>query len=247
MPITYSVAATSSPTGNWTGGNISSASTAVTAGQLIVVIWSSGWNGAAGVGTLSISNTGSVGAGLTWTFIGQNSSPSSGDNGKNAAWYAVAARNENITITVNNSGWQDMGKRLTTIVHSGAHATTPVPAGKVFIADSQANTASRSITPTASGSALWMVINDYNGGATATAGANCSFEGAVDAVAGSYTVALVRPTTQPRTDAAAFTLSASNTGALYTYLAFEVQAAGGGSSQSQAPRSMHQLRQRFAQ
>ena len=78
MAITYSSATTSSPGGTWTDGNISSASTAVTTGQLIVVIWANGYNQASAVGTLTISNTGSVGAGLTGTLIGQNSSPAIG-------------------------------------------------------------------------------------------------------------------------------------------------------------------------
>lgn len=229
MPITYSASTVTSPNGTWTDGNISSGAVAVTAGQLIAVLWASGNNAAGAVGTLSISNTGSVGAGLSWTAIGQNSSPAgtSGTNGKVAGWYAVAARNENITITVNNSGWQDAGKRMTTIVHSGAHATTPVPAGNVFIGESQVTSASRAITPSASGSALWMFANDYLASGAATAGASCSVEGSVTAATGDYTAALIRPTTQPRTDAAAFTLSLSNTGATWTYLAFEVQSADG--------------------
>ncbi|WP_066339235.1 hypothetical protein [Azohydromonas lata] len=243
MPITYSAAHVTSPSGTWTTGNISSAATAVTTGQLVVVMWTCGTNASGSVGTLSISNTGSVGAGLTWTLIGQNSSPSTGNNAKVVAWYAVAARNENITVTVNNTGWQDLGRRLTTIVHSGAHATTPVRSFST--AESQATSASVTITPLQSGSAMWMLAGDYTAANSATAGTNCSLEGSVFNSTGDFTTAVIRPTTQPRTDSAAFTLSLSGTSATWAYIAFEVQAAG--SSQSQAPRSMHQLRQRFAQ
>ena len=114
------------------------------------------------------------------------------------------------------------------IVHTGGHSTTPVPTGNIF-SGTGATDPSQSITPTSSGSCLWMICGDWNAIAVTamSAGTSCTEE-YNNQISGWVTTGIYRPTTQPRTDASAFTISESDTGGKIAWVAFEVQAEAGG-------------------
>lgn len=169
----------------------------------------------------TVSNTGTA---ITWTLQSQTNT---GSNCKVVLWTGTAGATPPTTVTVTSTAGSltNGSKYITTICHTGAHATTPLPAGNIFTGTST-NNVSRSITPTSSGSALWMPCADWNQTNTFAAGANCTIQGTYNET-GFMTCTIVRPTTQPRTDAAAFTLSETDTGATIAYIAFEIQAAAG--------------------
>lgn len=170
----------------------------------------------AGFGTLSISNSGTA---LTWHAIAVTNTVS---NTKVAAWWAFGDANGNRTVTITHSNTAG-ARRLHSIVHAGAHQTTPVPAGNIFSGVSGSNI-SQSITPTATGSALWMMIGDWAASNSYVARASCTLESTHNVV-GHYTATLVRPTTQPMTGSGAFTIGVTDTGATDAWVAFEVVAA----------------------
>jgi hypothetical protein len=110
------------------------------------------------------------------------------------------------------------------IEHSGQHSTTPIPAGNIFHGIGGHNV-TQSITPTSSGSCLWFFCGDWSATNSFTQIANCSQEQLVPGDGTDYSTELVRPTTQPRTDANAFTIGENETGGKIAWIAFEVQAA----------------------
>lgn len=226
MPITYTSAVTGST--NNTFNNVTTGSMTLLADTIAVVI--AVFTDANPAGTLTITNSGTA---MTWNLIADVTTTGC----RVAAWWARSAGSENRTATVAWNSGNALTYALYAITHNGAHATTPVPAGKVTSANN-ASSVSETITPTAAGSALWMVAADMNGVSTATmtAGANCTIDRSLDT--DQFSSILLRPTTQPRTDGAAFTLSETHTGAGVKWLAFEVQAASSGPPQS--VRSMHQ-------
>lgn len=166
---------------------------------------------------LTIANSGTA---LSWTQIQQTDTLS---NCRLAAWWAFGDANGNRTITVSHTGGSSKAKSLATIVHTGAHQTTPQPVGNRF-SGVGATDVSQAITPTATGSALWMAAGDWNQTNSYAGIANCTIDQTHN-LAGEYTSALIRPTTQPRTDAAAFTIGETDTSGLIAWLAFEIQAA----------------------
>lgn len=192
-------------------------------------------------GTPSISSTGSVNAGdLTWTqFVSQTTSGGCHIFG----WWAISGATETRSITTSWSSGNSSNLSTFTIRHAGARTTNPVPAGNVFTGGG-ASSVTQSITPTASGSALWLIAANglTTGTSNTTAGTNCTL--VVDYAYDTSDVAVIRPTTQPRTDGSAFTLAETHTGSGVTWVAFEVVAAG--AAQSQAPRSLHQYSMRHA-
>lgn len=225
MPITYTI---NSATTDNSGG-----STAVTSGSLtlavndvVVAVWIADDNDVPG--TPTISNSGTA---LTWTQIAMTNTT---NNCKVAAWWALVPDSASRTVTVTNGGGSTTTtRRLHSIVHTGAHTTNPVPTGKVF-SGAGATDVSQSITPTASGSALWMAAGDWNATNSFAAAASCTLADNFND-AGQMTAALIRPTTQPRTDGAAFTLGETDTSGLITWVAFEVQAAAGASTGAAMP------------
>lgn len=134
------------------------------------------------------------------------------------------------TVTVTASAGTTLigSKAINSIVHTGAHATTPVPAGNVFTASSQTSV-TRAITPSSSGSCLWLVAADWGATNSYAAGANCTAQHNVNQ-SGEQTSLVLRPTTQPRLDALAFSLAETHTGSQVSYVAFEVQAAAANTS-----------------
>jgi len=137
-----------------------------------------------------------------------------------------------MTITVLGSGATVIPAALAVIEHSGQHATTPIPAGNVLSGVSGTNL-EEAITPTSSGSALWMITADWNQTNSYVEIADCTIDQTYD-VAGQHTAALIRPTIQPRTDASTFTIGESDTGGKIAWIALEVQAA----ASSFVPRGM---------
>jgi hypothetical protein len=167
-------------------------------------------------GTLTISNSGSA---LTWNSIVLTNTAG---NCKVRAWWAKLADATARTVTVTNTVSDSQTKRLHCIVHTGAHLTDPVPTGNVFSGVSTTDV-SQSITPTATGSALWMLTGDWDATNTFAGRTDCTLEDNFHD-AGQMSSALIRPTTQPRTDAAPFTIGETDTGGQIAWLAFEVQA-----------------------
>lgn len=213
MAITYTV---DTVDGTGVGTTLVSGTLTIVATSIITVLHVTADN--AGSGALSISNSGTA---LTWTPIVITNVNS---NCKVAGWWAKGDANGNRTVTI--SFTSNVNPRRThSIVHTGAHQTTPVPAGKVTSGTSTTDV-SQTITPTdANGSALWMLCGDWGQTNTFAPLANCSKEVADSNIAGQYTTCLLRPTTQPRPDGAAFTLGETDTAGTIAYIAFEVVAA----------------------
>lgn len=234
------MAITIRPLVTFSSGNINQASPRTTstltiaAGDVITV--AAAFSDGATPGTVSISNSGTA---LTWNSIATVTSTGV----RMYAWYAIAGQTENRTVSIAWNSGSNKQVNIFAMVHTGAHQTTPIPVGNV-LSGVDASSLSLPITPTAAGSALWLVTGDWSttGTSSVTAGTNCTVEStlAVD----TFDAVLIRPTTQPRTDGAAFTLAETHTGANVNYIAFEVQAAG--AAQSQAPRSLHQYSMRHA-
>jgi hypothetical protein len=183
-------------------------------------------------GTLTPSNSGTA---FTWNLIADTGNNASG-NCRVAAWWAKASASQSNTVSLAWTSGSNHQIELFAIVHTGAHLTTPCPAGKVYSGISGTDV-SQSITPSASGSALWMAAAGIGNASTFAAAANCTAI-QVGTPPDNHSCVLIRPTTQPRADGSAFTLGETDTGDTVAWLAFEVQAA---STQSNAPRAMFAL------
>lgn len=174
----------------------------------------------------TVTNTGTA---ITWT---KQQETNTGGNTKVVHWTGTAGATPPTTVSVQSTaGTNPAGsKAILSLVHRGQHATTPLPAGNLFSIVAGTDV-TQAITPTSAGSNLWMVLGDWaaidpaSGGMAA--GANCSLEVADYFESGAMTAAVIRPTTQPRTDTTLFTLAESETGGIVSGIAFEVQAAGG--------------------
>lgn len=218
MAITYIVDTVDSvaQTGATTSGTLTIVSTSVITA---ILIGSDNGN----FGTVTIENSGTA---LTWTPIAQTDTAS---NCKLAGWWAFGDGNGNRTVTMQH-GTNTKPRRLHCIVHAGADQTTPVPAGKVLSGVSTTDV-SNSMTPTnANGSCLWLVCGDWNQSNSFAPLANCDREVADSNITDEYTTCLLRPTTQPRTNGAAFTLGETDLATAIAYIAFEVVAAEGAPS-----------------
>lgn len=211
------------------GGDTTTTSRSFTAGELVVVLWVAEGQ-YPGNGTVSCTNSGTA---QTWNDLG--SAVYTTDYCYLRGWWCVMDTTQSMTITCASTNIQDgVSAVVYTLVHAGQDGTTPVPAGKVSSGTDADGDVSVSITPTATGSCLWLLTGDWNNDTdTYTAGANCT---KVDnyVYSGSFSVALFRPTTQPRADASAFTISETDTTGKISYIAFEVVAA----ASSFVPRSM---------
>jgi hypothetical protein len=73
-----------------------------------------------------------------------------------------------------------------------------------------------------------MVVADWAQTNSFAAIANCTLTAGVN-VAGEYTTAIIRPSTQPRTDASAFTIGETDTAGTIAAVSWEVQASASGS------------------
>jgi hypothetical protein len=214
MPLTYAVFE-DTQTGAL-GGDITSTSRTYNTGELLTVLVSIANN--ADAGNLTIANSATA---QSWNAIGAPTNTNS--QCKVAAWQCVMSATQAMTITVAGDVPNAVDSVMYVIQHAGQHATTPVPAGNVF-SGTGATDVTQSITPTAAGSCLWMIAGDWNQTNTFVAAANCTLDQTEDQ-AGQQTVALIRPTTQPRSGATSFTIGEADTGGTIAWMAFEVQAA----------------------
>ena len=199
------------------GGDTTTASRSYTAGQLVCVLWATN-NSYPGDGTVSCTNSG---AAQTWNDIEE---VYVGESCYIRGWWCVMSTSQSMTISCASTANNNLDGVIYTLVHDGQHATTPIPAGKVYSGVDADGDTNQSITPTASGSCLWMIAADYQPTNSFVAAADCTLHDQYH-IDGQYTVALIRPTTQPRTDASAFTIGETDTGAKNSWIAFEVVAA----------------------
>jgi hypothetical protein len=198
--------------------SIASGSLTVTAGQPVVVIWTANNTY---TDTTTISDT----AGLTWTLLGKIvPGVGCGWNCGNDiyVWYAIPASTVATTITV-SIGSDSQPQMMRVITHqSGAGTPTNFHSG---YPGNVVGTVSQAIAPTSSGSSLWMVANDWQGVSPYpyTAGTSCTLEAQVTS-SGNWNSGIIRPTTNPRTSGASFTLSfvSSTSSADTSWVAFEV-------------------------
>ena len=214
MAITYTendVNSGAAAVASITSGNLS-----VTVNDIITVMLITADNGSTGT-ISSISNV--TGTALSWNVIFITNTAS---NCKVACWWAKATNTENTTVKVVWGGGS-VGAMLSCRVHTGAHQTNPIPSGNIFNGVGGHNV-SQAITPTASGSALWMACGDWAATNTFAAISNCTLEATFN-WATEYTGTIIRPTTQPRTDGLAFTIGETDSAATVAWIAYEVQAA----------------------
>lgn len=185
-------------------------------GDVILLMWSSAGYGSSDV--LTVSNTGTA---LTWVPI---RSEIHIDNCHAAAWYAISTVTQSMNVTVESNQTDSTHGVLACIVHKGAHQTNPVPSNKVYSGYNTTDV-SQSITPTTSiGSCLWMLCADFNETNSFVARANCTIDNFED-FGGWANMALIRPTVQPQTGGAAFTIGETDSSGKITWIALEVQAA----------------------
>lgn len=193
------------------GTSLTSGTISTAVNDVVIVSYSAEDNTAAG--TLGISNTGTA---LSWTQIAVTNTA---NNCKVAAWLAKVATAGNITVTVTTTN--SSFSAICTDVYTGAHLTTPVPAGNVFSGVSGTDI-SQSITPTATGSMLRMVAADWSTTNSFAAIANCTLDNIYNQV-GGYTGTTIRPSTQPL-GTGAFSIGETDTAGTISWLAFEIKA-----------------------
>lgn len=140
-------------------------------------------------------------------------------------WTGTVTGTSPTSITATSTGSHSTNaKFLFTSIHTGAHATNPLPTGNIY-SGLGGTDISQSITPTSSGSCLWMGADDYNVTNSFAARAQCTLQYNQN-TSGRHTCCIVRPTTQPRTNANAFTLGETDTSGKISWIVWEVQAAG---------------------
>ena len=203
--------------------NVASSSLTVAVNDVILVLYCNEDNSLAGA--LSIAK--SAGTSTVSTFTNIATTNTNGEC-KSAGWFCTVTGSGTFTVTVSKAGSSNNISQLATIIHTGADTTNPCPSGNRFSGIDTNGDTVQSITPTASGSALWMIAGDWNATNTFAAAANCTLADTYHS-AGLFTSTIIRPTTQPRTDANAFTIGESDTGATIAWVACEIQAASGGS------------------
>lgn len=200
------------------GGDVTVSGISVATGDVVLALWVNA--GYASGDALTVSSTGGLLS--SWS---NRATVAVADNCHAAAFFATAIGSGAITVTVASNGSFPKPGSLAVIVHTGAHATDPAPTGNVF-SGSGATDVGQSITPTASGSCLWMICGDWAQTNSYVARTDNTIDNTHD-VAGEYTSALIRPTTNPRTDANSFTIGETDTSGSIAWVALEVQADGG--------------------
>ena len=215
MPITYTTDFKGQASG--VGAAITSNALTVVAGAFITICMVYADNAETSAAT--VSNTGTT---ITWTKQAETNVAS---NCKVVLWSGTAGATPPTTVTTTSTAGTALNgsKAMAVQIHVGQHATNPLPPGNIF-SGAGATSVSQNITPTSAGSALWGAFGDWSATNTYAAGAN-------NTLVGTYqdptfqTVALVRATTQPRTDAVLFALGETDTAGKITFIAFEVQSA----------------------
>lgn len=216
MALTYSVDLKGQGTG--VGAAVTSNALTVATGDFITVLLMLADNAQSTAWT--VSNTGTA---IVWT---NRVTTNTASNCRVVMWSGTAGATPPTTVTITATAGPSTteAKAICTMVHTGQHATTPLPAGNIF-SGTAGTDVTQSITPTSSGSALWMLAADWSTTNSFAAAANCTLATAVFNSPGNFTAVPVRPTTQPRTDAVAFTIGETDTGGRIAWAAWEVQAA----------------------
>lgn len=175
----------------------------------------------------TLTNTGTA---ITWTKQAETNTAA---NCKVVLWTGTAGATPPTTVTVTATAGTVLScsKAMFVAVHTGQHATTPLPAGNIFTGTGGTDI-SQAITPTSTGSALWLMLGDWSQTNSFAAGANCSTVAAAYDESGQQTVVAIKPTTQPRTDAALFTISETDTSGKIAWVAWEVQSAPAAATRS---------------
>lgn len=167
----------------------------------------------------TVSNTGTA---ITWT---KQIETSASQNCKVVMWSGTAGVTPPTTVSVQSTAGAAItgSKALFTAIHTGAHTVTPLPAGNLF-SGTGGTDVTQAITPSSSGSALWMLAGDWSQTNSFAAAASCTLAATVYNEAGQQTVVPIQPTTNPRTDAASFTIGESDTAGKIAWAAWDVQA-----------------------
>lgn len=215
------MALTTNPSYKGQNANVANAITSdaltVSTGDLLVVAVLYEDNGY--VTSQTVSNNGSA---ITWTQIQDTNTTG---NCRVVLYKGIAGATPPTTVTVTPTAGslQDCSKSIFVAVNSGQHATDPVPTAKIY-SGAGGTDVTQSITPSATGSALYFIAADWTAGNTFSPATNCTTIGTHHET-GRYTGIAIRPTTQPRTDASAFTIGESDTNGTIAWVAFEIQAA----------------------
>ena len=167
----------------------------------------------------TVSNTGTA---ITWT---KQIETNTGSNCKVVVWSGTVGATPPTTVSVQTTAGStpNGSKALFTAIHTGAHTVTPLPAGNLF-SGAGGTDVTQAITPTSTGSALWMLAGDWSATNSYAAAASCTLAATVYNEAGQQTVVPIQPTINPRTDAASFTIGESDTAGLIAWAAWEVQS-----------------------
>ena len=199
------------------GASIISNILSISAGDFITVVGTYADNLESTAWT--VSNNGSA---ITWTLVTQTNTA---DNCKQVLWTGTAGATPptDITVTSTAGSFINGAKALTVGAYSGQHATDPLPAGNIF-SGTDATDVNQAITPGGNGSALQMVVADWQASDTFAANANSVIAEKYHQ-AGQMTAAFIRPAIQPRPDGSAFTIGETDTAGKISWIAFEVRAA----------------------
>jgi hypothetical protein len=213
VALSYTTFAFDDNTATSPGGDITTTSRTYNAGELVAILFSVDDNGTAN--NLSIANSGTA---QTWTLIANTGSVAGSEHA--AGWYCVMSVTQAMTITVSGDSGSSFTSCAAVIQMAGQHGTTPVPVGNIF-SGTGAFDPSQSITPGASGSCLWMIASSFSSGESFTPVANCTID--QTSGASNFKAVLIRPTTQPRPNASAFTIGETETNGPIAWIAFEVR------------------------
>jgi hypothetical protein len=201
--------------------------------DIVIVLYGNESSGAGDVAAITNSGTAQ-----TWNSI---ANVAGNAEAHAAGWWCKMSTTQAMTMTCNITAGSAGDAGAIVIKCTGAHASDPIPAGKIFSGNGAASV-SQSITPSdANGSALFLVVSDWNandGVGNLTAATDCTRDQLHRSV-GAWTHALYVPTTNPRPDGAAFTIGESGGTQIVNWIAFEVRAADASwTPQTNAPETL---------
>lgn len=174
------------------------------------------------------------GTGFTWNAV---TSQSAASNTLIKSYWALATSTQSMTVTGTCTA-VGFDLALWIGIHKGCVTTNAVPSGTIFTGNTNSSLAiSSNVSPTSTGSALWLFASDWAAVTSYAALAN-NTTSASNFDPAHYNLVVDQPITQPRTDQAAFILGISqSTTAKTSFIGFEVVAssAGGGGGVTSLP------------
>lgn len=212
------------------GGDITTTSRAYTLDDLVTIEVT--FDNDTGANNLTIANSATA---QTWNLIADTGVHAS--TPRVAGWQCRMSAGQTMTITVSGDSATSFVAHAAVKVHTGADPTDPVPAGNVF-SGINAHNASQAMTPNGTGSCIWMMCGSWDNGETWGAAANCTVDQSF--AGGGGATALIRPTTQPRPDAASFTIGETDISTGIAWIAYEVLADQGPPPPPAPPITAHQ-------